>query len=287
MNRRRLLITAAAAAAAASSATAASRRFTVEVKGSGPDVILIPGLMSSTAVWAETAARLAPRHRVHLIQVGGFAGAPAGSNATGPLIGPLAQELGDYIGGLGRPAAVIGHSMGGFMGVLLAARRPEVVERVLVVDSLSFYPLLFNPTITPETALPQARMAQDSLANMRPEAFEAMQRNGVREMSKSKKGQEAILAWTLASDRTVAGQAMYDITTTDARPELPRVNAPVTVLYAYAPEMPGSAAVLDEIYARAYAGLANKTLKRIDDSFHFIMFDQPQRFAAEVDAFLA
>ena len=32
-------------------------RFTVEVRGEGPDVILVPGLASSRAVWADTVAR--------------------------------------------------------------------------------------------------------------------------------------------------------------------------------------------------------------------------------------
>ena len=36
-----------------------------------------------------------------------------------------------------------------------------------------------------------------------------------------------------------------------------------------------------------YAGLPGATLKRIDDSAHFIMFDQPEVFYGALDAFLA
>ena len=36
----------------------------------------------------------------------------------------------------------------------------------------------------------------------------------------------------------------------------------------------------------SYQGLRGVELKRIDDSAHFIMLDQPARFAAEVNAFL-
>ena len=60
----------------------ASDRLSVEVIGSGPDVILIPGFGSSREVWRAEATRLAPTHRVHLVQLAGFAG--GGPMATGP-----------------------------------------------------------------------------------------------------------------------------------------------------------------------------------------------------------
>ena len=48
--------------------------------------------------------------------------------------------------------------------------------------------------------------------------------------------------------------------------------------------MPPGAA--DGYYGAAFAALPNKTLRRIDNSLHFIMFDQPAAFAAAVDDFL-
>ena len=45
-------------------------------------------------------------------------------------------------------------------------------------------------------------------------------------------------------------------------------------------------AITDAIYQMSFATLPGAKLKRIDDSAHFIMFDQPEVFAAEVDAFL-
>lgn len=47
----------------------ASDRLSVEVIGSGPDVILIPGLLSSREVWRPLAERLAATHRAHLVQL--------------------------------------------------------------------------------------------------------------------------------------------------------------------------------------------------------------------------
>ena len=50
----------------------AQERFTATVTGQGPDVILIPGLASSGAVWDATVEQLSPTHRVHVLQVNGF-----------------------------------------------------------------------------------------------------------------------------------------------------------------------------------------------------------------------
>ncbi|WP_426037211.1 alpha/beta fold hydrolase [Brevundimonas sp. DC300-4] len=100
-------------AGASQTAPFASDRLSVEVFGSGPDVILIPGLASSREVWRPLATRLAATHRVHLVQLAGFAGEPW-NHGDGPFVTPEVEELARYIAvlGLDHPA-VIGHSMGG------------------------------------------------------------------------------------------------------------------------------------------------------------------------------
>ena len=71
----------------------ASDRIHVAVEGQGPDVIFIPGLSSSPAVWQGTVDHLNGAYRVHRIHVQGFAGAPAEGNATGPVAAPVAEEI--------------------------------------------------------------------------------------------------------------------------------------------------------------------------------------------------
>ena len=75
----------------------ASDRVTISVTGQGPDVILIPGLASSAHVWDASVAHIAAHNRVHVIQVAGFAGTPAGSNAGGPVFEPVVTAIHDYI----------------------------------------------------------------------------------------------------------------------------------------------------------------------------------------------
>ena len=49
--------------------------------------------------------------------------------------------------------------------------------------------------------------------------------------------------------------------------------------------VPGGA--IEPLYNAAYAGLPDMELTVIDDSFHFIMFDQPEAFEAGLRAGLA
>lgn len=265
----------------------AADRMTVTVTGKGPDVILIPGLASSGAVWDATVKQLSTTHRVHVVQVVGFAGAPVAGNAEGPVVEPLVEAVDAYIkaGHLTAPA-VIGHSMGGFTGLLLARRHPEDVGRLMVVDSLPFFAVLFSPAATVESVKPQAAGMRDAMIAMSPEAFASQQAMTVPRFSKSPEGQKLVLDWSKASSQSVVGRAMYDLLTTDARGDLAAIKAPTTLLYPYDPAMGAPSAMIDKTYADAYATLPGVTLKRIDDARHFIMLDQPKAFAEAVDAFL-
>ncbi|MGH7599255.1 MAG: alpha/beta fold hydrolase, partial [bacterium] len=84
-------------------------------------MILIPGHGFSPRVWVEMMKAI-PGHRYHLVQISGFAGQPKGGNIEGPVAAPIAEEIARYITavGLTKPA-VIGHSMGGLIGMMLAA----------------------------------------------------------------------------------------------------------------------------------------------------------------------
>jgi pimeloyl-ACP methyl ester carboxylesterase len=81
-------------------------------------------------------------------------------------------------------------------------------------------------------------------------------------------------------------RAMYEDMTTDIRPQLHKIKAPVTILHAWDSLAGFPQAASDRLYQENYAALPGKKIVRIDDSFHFIMLDQPDKFAAQVDNFL-
>ena len=162
------------AAPVASKAATPPTRFSVTVEGAGPGVIFIPGLTSSRKVWDGAVASLGGRYRVHRLQIAGFGGEPAGENAKGEMLPGIVAELNVYIlaAKLEKPA-VVGHSMGGLISLMLAARHPAAVDRILVVDALPFYSLLLSPTATAETIKPQATSFQAALLAMPEDAFRA------------------------------------------------------------------------------------------------------------------
>jgi pimeloyl-ACP methyl ester carboxylesterase len=261
----------------------------VTTTGQGKDVILIPGLSSSPRVWKEMIAAV-PGYRYHLVQVAGFAGAPAGGNASGDTVAaPVAEEIARYIAvNKLKAPAVIGHSMGGTMGMMVAARHPESVSKLMVVDMFPFIGAMFGgPNATAESVKP---MADNIFAQMTKadEATRKAQRDAaITGMINTESMRPGALEDSAKSDTDVSARAYRELVVTDLRPELSRITAPTTVLYVTPKGVPLSDAQMDGYYQASYATLKGATLTRIPDAAHFIMWDQPVRFQQEVKAFLA
>ena len=271
----------------AAQAAFASDRLSVEIVGSGPDVILIPGYASSREVWRAEAERLKATHRVHLVQLAGFAGEPW-THGDGPFLEPMVAELARYIreARLERPA-VIGHSMGGLTGLLLAQGHPEAVGKVMSVDSLPFFSALYGPTATAESARPFADQAAAGILAADDAGFSAQQGQTAIGLARDPATREAMVRWSLASDRQALAAAIREVMTTDARPGLAAMTTPVWAVYASDADGGAPAAMADALWSREYAALPGVKLVRVDGTRHFIMADQPARFAALVDQFLA
>ena len=79
---------------------------------------------------------------------------------------------------------------------------------------------------------------------------------------------------------------MYDLITTDLRPELVRIKVPVTVLWVVPPNPPIGPAEMEAFYKTSFANTPQAVIRRIPDAYHFIMLDQPAAFQAELKAFL-
>ena len=280
-------VTAAFAQPAAQAPAFVSDRLSVEVVGAGPDVILIPGFGCSREVWRATADRLKGTHRVHLVQLAGFAG-EAWTHGDGPLLEPAVEALAGYVqsAGLSKPA-VIGHSMGGRSALMLAQRHPEAVGRMMAVDNLPFFSALFGPQATPATARPFADQAAQALLTQDDAALRAAQQQGAIGLARDPAARVAMVEWAMASDRRALATAIHEVMTTDVRPGLAAMTTPVTALYASDADGGAPAAMADALWGREYATLPGVKLIRVDGSRHFIMADQPQRFAELVDQFLA
>ena len=297
MERRGLLIGALFALAACASTPAAvpppgdfaSERISVVVRGSGPDVLLIPGLSSSRDIWTPTAAALEGNYRVHLVQLNGFAGAPVGANGEGLVSAPVAEEIARYIreNDLERPA-IIGHSMGGSIGMMLAARHPESVGKLMVVDMFPFMGNMFGgAAATPDSVRPLADQIRTAM-RMAPQGVVSEQtRATINSMVRTEAARPQVIEQARTSDVGVTANAFHELITTDLRPELTNITAPITVLYVIPPQMPLTAEQYDGFMRASYASVPTARIVKIEESYHFIMIDQFDRFMSEVHTFLA
>ena len=267
-----------------------SGRFHVRVDGPEHpvgDVVLIPGLSSSPHVWDSLTDELKGRYRVHRIHVQGFAGAPAEDNATGNVSAPVAEDLARYLAeqGLNKPA-VIGHSMGGTIGLMLAARHPDSVGKLMVVDMVPFMGAMFGPGMTAESVVPMADQIYAGMTGSPEEQYRQQAAASVTGMINTESLRARPLQDTATSDRAVSSAAFRELVVTDLRPEIGRITAPTRVLYVKFNDPRMTNEITDAVYQASFANLPRATLTRVDDSAHFIMLDQPARFAAEVNAFL-
>ncbi|OYY68338.1 MAG: hypothetical protein B7Y47_14020 [Sphingomonas sp. 28-63-12] len=249
--------------------------------GKGPAVILIPGLASPRAVWDGVVGDLARTHRVYLVQVNGFAGGDIRENDKAGLLDGIAADLNGYIvANKIKDPAIVGHSIGGLLAMMMGARYPQSTGSVMVVDALPFFSLLFGPTATVEGARPFAEQAKArTLATPPATAPVTSDPGGI--WSITPEGRIKVANWGAKADPRVSAEAIYEAMTTDIRPELAKITAkPFTVLYAT-----GAGPQAKALWELGYAGSPAK-LVPIADSWHFIMLDQPAAFTQALNAFL-
>ncbi|HXM13367.1 MAG TPA: alpha/beta hydrolase [Terriglobales bacterium] len=271
---------------------AAPTRFTVVDEGTKgkPDVVLVPGLTSSRKVWAGEAELLAPNYRLHLMQLNGFAGQPAGPNATGEILPAIVDEMHAYCETLRAKPVVIGHSLGGLLALMLAAKYPADVTKIVIVDSLPFLGMMFGPQITPATIKPQAEQMRDKLEQQDADKQKASAKQTAEKLVLNPEGRTLVENNSEDSDTHVVAEAMYEDLQTDMRQGLAEIKAPALMLYPFDPtlKVSGAAATrdVDELYQGAYKSMPNVTTVRVDGSRHFIMLDQPEKMDGLVEAFL-
>jgi pimeloyl-ACP methyl ester carboxylesterase len=271
----------------ASVATSAEQRLShisIVAMGSGSPVVLIPGLSSPRAVWDGIAPRLAAEHTVYLVQVNGFGGDDPGANLQPGVLVGIVADLHDYLAAhKAEPARVIGHSMGGLVALMLAKAHPGDASAVMAVDALPYVGEIFVPGATVAQLEPQAKAMRDQMVAGfgKPNPANAAT---AKSMALTPAGQAKVAAWMAKADSRVSGQAMYDDLTTDLRPDMASIATPITLVFPYSDAMPKERA--EPFYRAQYAKAPHVTLVPVADSGHFVMLDQPQAFAAAVDAFV-
>jgi pimeloyl-ACP methyl ester carboxylesterase len=281
------LLSVAQAAPMAAAALSAHPAFQVTVSGNpqGAPVILIPGLASSGATWDGTVAHYCGTRQCHVLTLAGFAGVPA---IAEPLLPAAERQLSEYITAhkLARPV-VIGHSMGGFLALKLAADHPDQVGRLVVVDAVPALAATQGPGMDAAgvkqagEGMRQAMLAQDAAG------ARASTEQAVRGMVTRPEDVERVLAWGAKSDRATVINSMADMFGDDLREDVGRIRAPTLVLgswIAYKAYVPKP--LFEQTYRSQYARLHGVQVEVADTARHFIMLDDPAWMYDRIDHFL-
>ncbi len=267
-------------------ATVEFRDLKVEVVGSGRPLLMIPGLNSAASTWTDTCAALQPQVQCHIVQLPGFAGAPAVQ--TDAFLDGMRDRLLAYLDDRQlRQPVVMGHSLGGALALKMAAERPGRIERLVIVDSLPFFAGLRG--MSPEAAKGAAVAMRQQMLNSTKEQWEAGARQGSMGMSRNPANNERVAGWSLASDRATSAQAMSELWGEDLRPLLPKITTPTLVLGAWAAYEPMGSTMdsTRKIFEGQYAGLAGVKVAMSPRGYHFLMWDDPEWLVGEVKGFLA
>jgi pimeloyl-ACP methyl ester carboxylesterase len=265
-------------------------RFTVAVEGRGErDVVFVHGLAASPECWEEAPARLGPDVRLHFVHMRGFSGlAPTGFRESGNFLKPTADALAAYIRANCRgPAAVVGHSMGGLLTLMLARDHADVVERLMVVDVPAFFSVLINPFASPKSMASLAEHSRRNYLDKSKTQLEDDLRRAGEKLVVDRALIDRIVRWGMTSDRATTADVMAEVMVTDLRGDLHLIEAPVEVVYAWDKSGHATKAGLEQVYGSTYQGLVRGTRLRIDHARHYLMFDQPEAFYTAVSDWLA
>lgn len=100
--------------------------------GNGPTVVVLHGLFGSKRNWSSIARQLAPAFNVYTVDLRNHGESPWDAQHDYPaMASDVAQLIEQQVG---LPVTLIGHSMGGKVAMYLALTRPDLVERLVVVD---------------------------------------------------------------------------------------------------------------------------------------------------------
>ena len=227
-----------------------------------------------------------------MMQLPGFAGLAAmkNSNPETPFLSTIRDNLLSYIDAkkLQQPI-VIGHSLWGELALQMAIKSPSKLGRIIIVDSLPFFPAATAPTATAATAKPMADGMKAGMMQGSLDIYHKGLKANLRGMTLSEKRLETLVNWGLSSDRVTTTQAMYELFTVDLRDDLSKISTPTLVLGAWAAyaQYGSTEEAVRKTFTDQYANLKSARIEMSKIGYHFLMWDDPQWLVAQVKTFIA
>jgi N-formylmaleamate deformylase len=262
--------------------------FQVKVSGKGQPMILLPGATCSGAVWDETVSRYSKKYQCHVITLAGYAGvAPL---EKPPYLDTYKNQIIKYITeNKLNHVILVGHSIGGFISLSIAAEAEPHLDRVIVVDALPFYADVIRPGAINGFNEAQAKSMLDNYNKMDDAQLKATQLQVTKALCADSSKWNQIATWGATSDRKTMAYTFSEMLGYDLRQKISAIKVPVLVMAAFkgVPQYPQ---FTQENVLQTYRGQYSKcntcVVKITPASKHFIMYDEPAWFNQEMDSFL-
>ena len=250
--------------------SAQNKAFEVKVSGAGEPILFFPGFTCPGEVWEDIVAELSKTNECHVFTFAGFGNVPP---IEKPWLPKIKEELSQYITHKKlQHATIVGHSLGGVLGLWLAADDKFDFSKIIVVDALASTGALMMPNFD-SASIVYDNPYNQALLDMDAKSFGLMADQMVIGMALNKDKHAQLKTWILNTDRETYVYGYTDLLKLDLRESLAKIKVPVTILAATQPY--GEEAVL-KIYSEQYKNLAKYNIKFATESAHFIMFDQPE-----------
>lgn len=264
--------------------------FSVEVVGAGRPMIFLPELACSARIWDQTVAHFQQRFECHVIFPSGFAGAAQGHSYRSPL-STLKRGLAEYfrMNGLNLPI-IVGHGAGAFVALSLAIDNPGRIGPLVVVEAFPFYAGAgSNRGVTLEMAKEDAKAVRSVYTSDPEPNFERAAEAAKSVLVTDPQHVARIVWWRRISDRATMGHALYELLSTDLRPNLSKIATPMLVIGTWLGKRDFAGMTkssVRQIFRDQYANARDCELLFMDSSRHFVMLDDLPGFLHTIDAFL-
>lgn len=257
-------------------------RLAVEESGSGEPLVLVHGIATDRHIWDLVVPMLATSRCVVTLDLPGFGRSqPVGD---GFVLDAVADRIARGLAGRGvrGPIDLVGHSLGGGVAIALAALRPRLVGRLILVAPAGMRPLPAPISRLLAASADAALSARRRAVSLTEVAW------GRRLLLAMTAADGADLPPTLARQMVEASStarrteaALATITSSDLRPVLARVAAPLGVIWGEADRT---------IPLKALSGVTNARpdarVLMLPDAGHVPMVEQPQGFTDALELLL-
>jgi pimeloyl-ACP methyl ester carboxylesterase len=235
--------------------------------GAGPEVLVLPGWGASIEAVQSIVAGLSSACSVHAVDLPGFGEAGMPPRPWG------VEEYADWtrtlIAELDLPrVSIVGHSHGGRVAIYLAARHPELVDKLVLVDAAGIR--------APRTFRWYRRVAMAKLAK------HVLNRLGAPGQALGRRLVGRAASGDYAASAEALRPTFVKLVNTDLTALLPEVRASTLLIWG---ENDGDTPLSDGQTMERL--IPDAGLVVFERAGHFAYADQPQRFARVVRHFLA